>query len=83
MLESTQRKRSAASAAESGVILGPQGRSRRAGPKRKPAGGSIINISSIYGLIGSSGSTAYHGTKGAVRLLAKCAAVQYARTKSG
>jgi cyclopentanol dehydrogenase len=44
-------------------------------------GGSIINISSIYGLIGSAGSTAYHGTKGAVRLLTKSAAVQYAPDK--
>ena len=45
---------------------------------RKRGGGSIINISSIYGLIGSAGSAAYHGTKGAVRLLTKAAAVQYA-----
>src|SRR5579863_9668449 len=45
---------------------------------RQRGGGSIINISSIYGLIGSAGSTAYHGTKGAVRLLTKAAAVQYA-----
>jgi NAD(P)-dependent dehydrogenase (short-subunit alcohol dehydrogenase family) len=45
---------------------------------RKRGSGSIINISSIYGLIGSAGSAAYHGTKGAVRLLTKAAAVQYA-----
>jgi cyclopentanol dehydrogenase len=44
---------------------------------RKRGGGSIINISSIFGLIGSAGSTAYHGSKGAVRLLTKAAAVQY------
>ncbi len=43
--------------------------------------GSIINISSIYGLIGSPGSAAYHGTKGAVRLLTKVAAVRYAPEK--
>jgi NAD(P)-dependent dehydrogenase (short-subunit alcohol dehydrogenase family) len=36
-----------------------------------------VNISSIAGLTGSTGSTAYHGTKGAVRLLTKAAAVQY------
>ncbi|MGH7836971.1 MAG: SDR family oxidoreductase, partial [Candidatus Binataceae bacterium] len=48
---------------------------------RKRGSGSIINISSIYGLIGSTGSTAYHGTKGAVRLLTKAAAVQYAPEK--
>jgi cyclopentanol dehydrogenase len=48
---------------------------------RRRGGGSIINISSIYGLIGSPGSAAYHGTKGAVRLLTKAAAVQYAPDK--
>jgi cyclopentanol dehydrogenase len=48
---------------------------------RKRGGGSIINISSIFGLIGSAGSSAYHGTKGAVRLLTKAAAVQYAPEK--
>lgn len=48
---------------------------------RQRGGGSVINISSIYGLIGSSGSAAYHGTKGAVRLLTKSAAVQYAPDK--
>jgi NAD(P)-dependent dehydrogenase (short-subunit alcohol dehydrogenase family) len=48
---------------------------------RRRGGGSIINISSIYGLIGSAGSAAYHGTKGAVRLLSKAAAVQYAADK--
>jgi cyclopentanol dehydrogenase len=44
---------------------------------RRRRGGSIINISSVFGLIGSTGSTAYHGSKGAVRLLTKAAAVQY------
>jgi cyclopentanol dehydrogenase len=48
---------------------------------RQRGGGSIINISSIFGIIGSSGSAAYHGTKGAVRLLTKAAAVQYAPDK--
>ena len=48
---------------------------------RKRGGGSIMNISSIFGLIGSAGSTAYHGSKGAVRLLTKAAAVQYAPEK--
>jgi len=37
-----------------------------------------VNISSIYGLIGSGGSAAYHASKGAVRLLTKTAAIQYA-----
>jgi len=48
---------------------------------RKRGAGSIINISSVYGLIGSSGAAAYHGTKGAVRLLTKAAAIQYAPDK--
>ena len=46
---------------------------------RRRGGGSIVNISSVAGLSGSTGSTAYHGTKGAVRLLTKAAAVQYGR----
>jgi cyclopentanol dehydrogenase len=45
---------------------------------RKRGGGAIVNISSIYGMIGSGGAAAYHGTKGAVRILSKVAAVHYA-----
>ena len=41
-------------------------------------GGSIINISSIYGIVGSTSSAAYHASKGAVRIFTKSAAVQYA-----
>lgn len=48
---------------------------------RKRGGGAIVNISSVAGLTGSTGSTAYHGTKGAVRLLTKAAAVQYGPEK--
>ncbi len=45
---------------------------------RRRGGGAIANISSIYGIIGSAGAAAYHGTKGAVRILSKVGAVHYA-----
>lgn len=45
---------------------------------RKAGGGSIINVSSIYGLVGSRTSTAYHAAKGASRIITKSAAIQYA-----
>jgi cyclopentanol dehydrogenase len=45
---------------------------------RRAGGGSIVNFSSIYGITGSGLATAYQGTKGAVRLMTKTAAVQYA-----
>jgi NAD(P)-dependent dehydrogenase (short-subunit alcohol dehydrogenase family) len=51
------------------------------GAMRKRGGGAIVNISSVAGLTGSTGSTAYHGSKGAVRLLTKAAAVQYGPEK--
>ena len=46
---------------------------------RKAGGGSIINISSTSGIVGSINATAYNASKGAVRLLTKSTAVQYAR----
>ena len=46
---------------------------------RKSGGGSIINISSIYGIVGSETSAAYHASKGAVRIFTKSAAIQYAQ----
>jgi cyclopentanol dehydrogenase len=42
-------------------------------------GGSIINISSTSGIVGFPGGTAYHSAKGAVRLLTKVTAAEYAR----
>ncbi|MCH7642122.1 MAG: glucose 1-dehydrogenase [Chloroflexi bacterium] len=58
-----------------GVFLG----TKHAIPEmRKAGGGSIINISSIYGNVGSKGGTAYHASKGAVRAFSKAAAIQYA-----
>ena len=46
---------------------------------RKAGGGSIINISSTSGLVGSFNTTAYNASKGAVRLLTKSTALQYGR----
>src|SRR5499433_3057060 len=47
---------------------------------RRAGSGSIINISSTAGLVGSPyGSSAYTATKGAVRLFTKATAVQHAR----
>ena len=46
---------------------------------RKAGGGSIVNVSSIYGIVGSPSSTAYHAAKGAIRLFTKAAAIQYAK----
>lgn len=45
---------------------------------QKAGGGSIVNISSIYGLVGAPSSAAYEATKGAVRLLTKAGAVDFA-----
>lgn len=47
---------------------------------REGGGGSIVNISSTAGLVSSpSGSASYTATKGAVRLLTKSTAIQYAK----
>jgi len=43
-------------------------------------GGSIVNLSSIFGAVGGFGSSiAYHASKGAVRLMSKNAAIRYAK----
>lgn len=40
--------------------------------------GAVVNISSVYGLIGTRGFTAYHASKGGVRMLSKATALEYA-----
>lgn len=40
--------------------------------------GSVINASSVAGLVGARGSTLYGASKGAVRLMTKDAAIEYA-----
>ena len=51
-------------------------------PHLKAAGGgSIINLSSIYGLVGGPDVPPYHASKGAVRLMSKTDALTYAPDK--
>ncbi|HJM76228.1 MAG TPA: glucose 1-dehydrogenase [Dehalococcoidia bacterium] len=58
-----------------GVFLG----TKHAVPSmRRAGGGSIVNISSIMGFVGSDGGhPAYHASKGAVRIFTKATAVRY------
>ncbi len=46
---------------------------------QRAGGGSVINISSICGIVGSFANAAYHASKGAVRIFSKSAAIQYAK----
>lgn len=45
---------------------------------RESGGGSIVNLSSIYGLVGAKDSPPYHASKGAVRIMSKTDALLYA-----
>lgn len=61
---------------QTGVFLGM----RLAMPELKKTGNAaIVNISSLYGLIGSPGNISYHATKGAVRIMSKSAALEYVK----
>jgi NAD(P)-dependent dehydrogenase (short-subunit alcohol dehydrogenase family) len=62
---------------QKGVWLGM----KHAGPAMIQAGGgSIVNMSSIFGAVGGfGGSVAYHASKGAVRLMTKNAALHWAK----
>jgi NAD(P)-dependent dehydrogenase (short-subunit alcohol dehydrogenase family) len=61
-----------------GVFFG----TKHAIPHMRAAGkGSIINLSSIAGLIGIGGIAPYHASKGAVRLMTKNDAITYAPEK--
>ncbi|WP_329378715.1 SDR family NAD(P)-dependent oxidoreductase [Streptomyces sp. NBC_01716] len=60
---------------QTGVFLGM----RAAIPAlRRSGGGSIINISSAWGVVGGVGTHAYHASKGAVRSMTRNAAITYA-----
>lgn len=50
---------------------------------RKSGGGSIINLSSIEGLVGDPNLAAYNASKGGVRIFTKSAALHCARQKYG
>ncbi len=59
-----------------GVFLG----TKHAIPEmRKAGGGSIVNISSVAGLVGNSFAAAYAASKGAVRIFTKSTAIQHAK----
>ncbi len=54
---------------------------KKTGPAKAASRGSIVNISSIAGLVGGAGPTAYTASKGAVRLLSKSVALYCAEQK--
>lgn len=63
-----------------GVFLG----TRSAVPAmRRTGGGSIVNMSSVLGMVGTAHLAAYTASKGAVRYFTKCVALECARDGSG
>ena len=58
-----------------GVFLG----TKRAIAAMKPTGGSIINLSSIEGIVGDANLAAYNASKGGVRILTKSSALYCAK----
>ncbi len=67
-----------------GVFLGVKHAARAMAPGGAAGkGGAIVNLSSVAGLIGTSGHIAYHTSKGAVRLLTKAAAIECAQLGTG
>jgi len=61
---------------QTGTSLGMRAAARLMRPK---GAGAIVNMSSMYGIVGTTESAAYHATKGAVRLLTKQAALELGR----
>ena len=56
---------------------------RKTGPGKPEAKGSIVNISSVAGLVSGAGPIAYTASKGAVRLLTKSVALYCAEKRYG
>jgi len=63
-----------------GVFLGTK---FAIGAMKKTGGGSIINIASTAGLIGNPDASAYHASKGGVRLFTKAAAIECSKAGYG
>lgn len=61
---------------QTGVFLGMKA---SAAEMRKTGNAAIVNISSMYGLIGSPDALSYHASKGAVRVMGKAAALEFAK----
>ena len=63
-----------------GVWMGTKiaGKAMKESAKKSPFGGSIINLSSVAGLVGSALAASYNLTKGGVRLFTKGTAMEYA-----
>ena len=65
------------------VFLGCKYAIRAMKQNASESGGSIINISSIMGLVGQANAAAYNAAKGGVRLLTKVAALECAEAGYG
>ena len=46
--------------------------------RSRAGGGSIVNLSSVYGIVGSHNVAAYHASKGAIRIMSKTDALAFA-----
>ncbi|MBV8063523.1 MAG: glucose 1-dehydrogenase [Nevskia sp.] len=67
-----------------GVFLGLKHAVRAMSPGGSSGrSGAIVNLSSVAGLVGTTGHIAYHTSKGAVRLMTKAAAVECAQLGTG
>jgi 3(or 17)beta-hydroxysteroid dehydrogenase len=65
-----------------GVFLGTK-HALRAMKRQRPGGGSIVNLSSIEGIVGDPNLGAYNASKGGVRLYTKSVALYAAKNRLG